>query len=57
MAQLCNSAMMEGLRLRTLGVLHDGANNMKQNYTKVGLDVHGSGGQGGEINDLWKKRV
>ena len=57
MAQLCNSAMMEGLRLRTLGVLHDGANNMKQNYTKVGLDVHGSGWQGGEINDLWKTRA
>ena len=44
MAQLCNSAMMEGLRRRVLGFLHDGAFNVNQNYTKVGFDLHASGG-------------
>ena len=54
MAQLCNNSMMEGLILRELDILHDGAIKVNQNYTIVGFDLHISGGQGGEINEPWK---
>ena len=56
MAQLCNIAMVEGLRLGAMGILKDGGNNVNPNYTLVGFDLHGSGGQGGVINALWKSR-
>ena len=55
-AQICKIIVIEGLRLRGLGFLHDGINTMNQNYTIVGLDVHGSGGQCGVINEIWKTR-
>ena len=44
MAQLCNIAMVEGLRLGAMGILKDGGNNVNPNYTLVGFDLHGSGG-------------
>ena len=47
MAQRCNSAMVEGLRLRLMGCLNVGGNNGNPNYTMVGFDLHGSGGDGG----------
>ena len=50
MAQLCNSAMVEGLILGEIGFLNDGGNNVNTNYTMVGFGLHGSGGQGGVIN-------
>ena len=57
MAQLCISAMMEGLRLRALGSVIDGAYNVNQNYIVVGFDLYDSGEQGSELNEPWEAQA
>ena len=49
-----NSIMMEGLRLREMGLVSNGAYNINQNYIRVCFNVHSSGGKDGELNEHWE---
>ena len=48
---------MNGLRLREMGLVNDGAYDMIQKYSRVGFDLYDSGGQSGELNDPWEAQA
>ena len=54
MDKICKRDMMEGFIVRELGLLHDGAYNVNQNYIAMGFDLYDSGGHGGLINEPWE---
>ena len=46
--------MMDGLIVRALRCFTRWFKQHDTKYTKVGLDVHASGGKGHEINEPWE---